>query len=151
MTSLISRTHCQNCRWIGSPIRVKLKLYMTITCIHSSLIYVELQTHRLLLNVLSTPNICSNSHDKSCWYFKLSWLWSCGRISGTQTDVPLINEDSWWYLFVAYIKYIFHLIKHIILNILGVLHQLNICQIFHVSDCFLLPILWMSLGHLICS
>ena len=26
MTSLISRTHCQNCRWIGYPIRVKLKL-----------------------------------------------------------------------------------------------------------------------------
>ena len=42
MTSLISRTHCQNCRWIGYPIRVKLKLSC---CSEYIYIYIHIYAH----------------------------------------------------------------------------------------------------------
>ena len=52
MTSLISRTHCQNCRWIGYPIRVKLKLsccseyiYISIDIYAHIYIYIYIYTH----------------------------------------------------------------------------------------------------------
>ena len=52
MTSLISRTHCQICRWIGYPIRVKIKLsccseyiYIYISTYTPIYIYIQIYIH----------------------------------------------------------------------------------------------------------
>ena len=112
MTSLISRTHCQNCRWIGYPIRVKLKLSCCSEYIYISIhiyahIYTYIYTHTYIYIYIHTQTyIYLEINMKTKQYntqkhLRYQWMIAYSNYNFTQLPVDArVTHLAWrelWY------------------------------------------------------
>ena len=112
MTSLISRTHCLNCRWIGYPIRVKLELSCCSEYIHiyphiRPYIYTYIYTHvHIHIHILTQTYIYLEINMKTKQYntqkhLRYQWMIAYSNYNFTQLPVDArVTHLAWrelWY------------------------------------------------------